>query len=168
MIAERITESHIFFWGGIFSQWCRCEFQEDGQTFTSAEQYMMYHKAKAFNDFGTMHSVMNTNDPKTQKALGRQIKGYSDEVWAPIRYQTVVQGNYLKFTQDDDLKRMLFGTANKIIVEASPYDKIWGIGLGPHDDRVLNEANWDGQNLLGKAIMEVRDRIRFENRIFLT
>jgi ribA/ribD-fused uncharacterized protein len=168
MLGERVTDTHIYFWGGIFSQWYDCKFVEDRITFTSAEQYMMYHKAKAFNDYGSMFLVMDTTSPREQKAIGRAIKGYSDEIWGPIRYATVVQGNYLKFTQNEDLKALILSTGNKHIVEASPYDKVWGIGLGPADDKVLDESKWDGQNLLGKAVMEVRDRIRFENGIFLT
>ena len=167
-LGERITDTHIYFWGGIFSQWYPCDFTEGELKFTSSEQYMMYHKAKAFEDYGSMYLIMDTQDPREQKAIGRAIKGYSDEVWSPIRYAKVLQGNYLKFSQNPELAQLLMSTGNKQIVEASAYDKIWGIGLAPQDDRVLDPAQWDGLNLLGQVVMETRDRLRFENKQFLT
>jgi ribA/ribD-fused uncharacterized protein len=154
---ERETETHIFFWGGIFSQWYSCDFVDSHDVkYTSTEQYMMAKKALAHGDYKAVQEVMDCDDPREQKAIGRKITNYSDEIWSPKRYQVVVDGNFYKFSQNPKLKELLLSTGNKIIVEASPYDKIWGIGLATYDDKVLDESKWDGENLLGKAIMKVR------------
>jgi ribA/ribD-fused uncharacterized protein len=158
---ERETDTHIFFWGGIFSQWYSCSFIDPKDVeYTSTEQYMMAKKCLAHGDYKGVTDVMECDDPREQKAIGRRISNYSDEIWNPKRYQVVVDGNFYKFTQDPRLKELLISTGNKIIVEASPYDKVWGIGLGTNDNRVLNESLWDGQNLLGKAIMDVRELLK--------
>jgi ribA/ribD-fused uncharacterized protein len=154
------TATHIYFWGSIYSQWYSCKFQENKIMFNSAEQYMMYYKALTFNDQENLKKIMATSDPQLQKKLGRLVKGYDDTIWANKRFDVVVQGNYLKFGQNKKLKEELLSTGDKVLVEASPYDKIFGIGLGPTDERILDEKNWDGLNLLGKAIMKARELIK--------
>ena len=156
----RTTDTHVFFWGGTYSQWCPCTFiDKDGIVFNCTEQYMMYKKAMVFGDEETAQEILDTESPRDQKALGRQVKGYKDKTWDKYKMDIVTAGNRLKFTQNEDMLLELMDTSNKMIVEASPVDKIWGIGLAPQDDKVLDEANWDGQNLLGKCIMTVRDEL---------
>lgn len=157
--------NYIFFWGGIFSQWFKSNFEIDNIQYSSAEQYMMAEKARAFNDKESLDKILSTKNSRKQKELGRKIKNYDDEVWSKIRYEVVVKGNYAKFTQNENLKNQLLDTGNKIIVEASPYDTIWGIGLSEFDESRFNEDLWRGKNLLGKAIMQVREMIAVSEKL---
>lgn len=156
----RITKTHYYFWNTIYSQWYIPKhkdylFEENGKGFITAEHYMMYHKAFTFNDIEIANKILNTVRPGDVKRLGRMVKNYDDKIWAQRRFDIVVQGNLLKFSQNPDLFKDLEKHKDKIFVEASPDDKIWGIGLHYEDDRVLNENLWQGQNLLGKVINKV-------------
>ena len=170
----RILDNYLFFYGSIYSQWHPAKFVDPklkgtgdviGRSleFNCAEQYMMFHKALLFNDMNSLLTIMNTTNPGRQKQLGRKVKNFSHEEWDKVKFDVVTRGNYLKFTQNPQLKEQLEHTAytNTILVEASAVDPVWGIGLDEHADRELlvNEANWRGENLLGKAIMEARDMI---------
>ena len=152
----RTTDKHIFFWEGPFSQWYKSEFEIDGLTFGTAEQWMMYCKAKLFGDMDIAEQIRSTNNPKKQKSLGRQVKGYNDEVWMETAYDVVVIGNHAKFSQDATLYTLLESTKGKLLVEASPLDTRWGIGMAENDEGVDDPAKWKGANLLGRAITEVR------------
>ena len=156
------TDNHIYFWGSVYSQWHKCKFSDEGIIFTSAEQYMMYHKAKTFNDTEIAMKILKSSDPSVQKKLGRSVRGYKEDIWNEKRLSVVAMGNYLKFSQNRDLKEEILGTGNKIFVEGSPYDRIWGVGLDCTDIRILDEKHWDGMNLLGKALMMAREKIRSE------
>ena len=129
-------------------------------TFTTAEQYMMYKKAMLFNDEETAKKILKVNDPKKVKALGREVKGFDEKKWNDQKLQIVIQGNLLKFSQDENLKKALIETKNKVIVEGSPYDKVWGVGLKWDDPKILDESKWQGENLLGIALMEVRTQLK--------
>lgn len=156
----RETLTHIFFFGSQYSQWAETPFKEGQASFNCTEQYMMYWKAAAFGDIDTLKKIMATNDPYQQKKFGRQVKDFNDERWNLIKEQVVYQGNLLKFTQNPELRHILtVDHRDKIFVEASPTDKIWGIGLGLEDDRIFDEKNWNGENLLGKAINKVQKRL---------
>lgn len=159
--STRVTNTHLFFWNTVYSQWYTAPklITEEGKTFTSAEQYMMYKKAELFNDKEAAEEILTTDNPRTIKAIGRRVKNFDADKWTAVSYNVVVQGNFLKFTQNIDLQHILIEQAHLQLVEASPEDKIWGIGLHASDDRVLDEAQWQGQNLLGKAIMTARERI---------
>jgi ribA/ribD-fused uncharacterized protein len=158
------TSTHIYFWGSIYSQWAKTSFlDKNKQVFYTAEQYMMYQKALLFNDTQTAQEILKTKDPKVQKALGRKVKGFSEELWNKNKYRIVVQGNLYKFEQNDKLKKELLATGSKTLVEGSPYDKIWGVGLKYDDPKILNSDNWQGENLLGKALMKVRDILNSSN-----
>jgi ribA/ribD-fused uncharacterized protein len=156
-----LTQERIYFWGGIFSQWYISTFRDPSYVFhfSSAEQAMMYAKASTFNDTDAMHAILKERDPREQKAIGRTIKGYDDKIWNEVRFDAVVRNNYFKFSQNPELKNYLILTDGFELVEASPYDKIWGVGLAENDPKVYDRDNWDGENLLGKAIMEARDQI---------
>lgn len=117
---------------------------------------MMYRKSLLFNDQETAKAILKAKDPKEQKALGRQVKGFKEDLWDLKKFEIVVQGNLYKFSQNEALKKELLATGERIIVEGSPYDSIWGVGLKWDDPKILDEKNWRGQNLLGKALMEVR------------
>lgn len=164
------TKTHIYFWGGIYSQWYNSQFEfkrEDGQVAKvgRAEAYMMYQKAILFNAPNIAKKILETNDPKKQKALGQDRKEirFNQEVWDKNKFDIVVKGNLLKFSQNEKLKKQLLDTGDKVLVEGSPYDKIWGVGLKWDDPKILDEKNWKGENLLGKALMKVRDILRTQN-----
>lgn len=144
---------------GFLSQWYKSKFTENGIEFNTAEQYMMYKKAELFNDDIVKQKILSTSNPKIIKALGREVKNFDEKIWNEHKYNIVLQGNILKFSQNGILKTLLIGTGNKILVEASPYDKIWGIGIDPHNADRFDPNLWKGQNLLGFAIMEAREKI---------
>lgn len=156
----RITKTHYYFWNTIYSQWYMSKnkdylFEENGVKFITAEHYMMYNKALTFSDNEIANKILETLHPRDVKALGRLVKNYDDKLWSKVRFDIVTQGNILKFSQNQDLMDDLIKYQDLIFVEASPVDVIWGIGLHYEDDRVLDEKQWKGQNLLGKAINKV-------------
>ena len=160
------TDKYVFFFGHkensllthYFSQWYKCNFtNSNGTEFSSAEQYMMYKKALLFGDKEIAQKIINSDDPAEVKALGRKVKNYSESKWNEYKYKIVVRGNKLKFSQNKKLLKRLLETGNKLLVEASPYDKIWGIGLTAIDACKIPQNKWPGQNLLGLALGEVRD-----------
>lgn len=157
----KVTDKYVLFWDGPFSNWDPSPFvmtMPHGEVFFNCgEQYMMYAKAMFFGDYKTAESIMRTSRPDEQKQLGREVKGYDDAEWALNRFDIVVKGLHRKFSQNEKHFDQLIATQGKIIVEASPYDRIWGIGLGVDDPRALDESKWEGLNLLGKACMRVRD-----------
>jgi len=126
----------------------------------TAEHYMMWVKADIFGDYEISDKILKSKCPRQAKTLGRAVKKYDEKRWNEIRYRVVVAGNLRKFSAHPKLKEFLLSTGDKVLVEASPYDKIWGIGLGITDQRNQNPDNWTGENLLGFALMEVRDMIK--------
>jgi len=153
-----------FFWHGPFSQWHKSEFCEtqwdrSELTFFCAEQFMMAKKAKLFHDYETFQKIMDSTSPKQVKDLGREVKNFSQVIWDRYKFSIVYQGNLLKFMQNDDLMKLLIDTEDTILVEASPYDKVWGIGLAEDNPDALDMNKWRGQNLLGKALTGVRDQL---------
>jgi ribA/ribD-fused uncharacterized protein len=143
-----------------FSQFSKCKFTIDGIEYNCAEQWMMASKARTFsgND-DILAEILQNNDPAKIKGLGRKVKNYDELIWAVVRYEVVVKGNYAKFFQNDNLKKILLETKDAILVEASPYDRIWGVGISKENPDIYNPAKWRGQNLLGKALMEVRKQL---------
>ncbi len=158
---SRTTDSHIYFWNGIYSQWhtTHNQFTENGIQYPNAEKYMMMEKAKVFGATDIYDKMKEVDSPRTIKALGREIKNFSDKVWDEHKMEVVARASFLKFSQNPDLLRQLIADKDKTLVEASPVDKVWGIGLHYDDDKVLNESDWNGQNLLGKCIMIARNKI---------
>lgn len=163
-------EDVVLFWktSSPFSQFHPCRFvvtftneSDDNKdidfTFTSAEQYMMYMKAVTFKDFDIADKILNETVPKKIKALGRKVKNFKNKKWNSVKFDIVKEGNIYKFSQNKDLKKALRDTGDKILVEASPYDRIWGIGMGRSNPDVYDPSKWKGQNLLGKALMDVRE-----------
>lgn len=150
---------YTFFWHGPFSQWHPSIFCVDGIRYYCAEQYMMAQKAVIFNDYQTLSKIMSTRNPKEQKALGRKVTGFDSDIWEHICQDIVYRGNLAKFSQNDSLRVELLKTVGTALVEASPYDKVWGIGLGPEDPLRLDPSNWKGTNYLGLCLMRVREAL---------
>ena len=150
-------ENHILFWNGHFSNWYPAPFVLDGMKFNCAEQYMMYMKAKTFGDQSSMTLIMNAANPAHQKRLGKAVANFNPVKWDEVKEDIVYDACLAKYSQDKDLGDELVKTGGKILVEASPYDTIWGIGMGELDPDATDETKWKGQNLLGKALMRVRD-----------
>ncbi len=134
-------------------------FIENHITYQTAEHYMMAKKALLFNDQRIFEKILTKESPKDVKDLGRQIQNFDAEIWDAHKFDIVKQGNLLKFSQNEALKSFLLQTKGKILVEASPVDAIWGIGLAEDNANALIPKNWKGLNLLGFALMEVRDEI---------
>lgn len=157
-----MAEAFTFFWKGPFSQWHDSTFVVGGVTFTHAEQYMMYAKALLFGDREAAARILASNSPREQKAIGRNARGFDDAVWVMFREGIVYSGNCVKFRQHPDLRAQLFATRGTTLVEASPVDRIWGIGLAEDDPRAKNRMQWLGLNLLGEALTQVREALLWE------
>lgn len=157
----------LFFWGhrpertgevgqGCLSQWWPAAFVLDGRTFATAEHYMMWRKAMLFADSDTAEEILRTSHPRRAKELGRAVRGFDQDRWAACRYEIVVAGSVAKFSQHPDLRDFLLGTGERVLVEASPTDRVWGIGLAGDDPRAADPGQWRGLNLLGFALMSAR------------
>ena len=146
----------VFFWGGTFSQWCPSKFEIDGVEYNCCEQYMMAKKALVFNDFDACREIMLEKNPALQKAIGRKVRGFNVEKWESVCQKIVYDANLAKFTQNPKMFEELLSTGTREIVEASPEDKIWGIGLHETNSLAWDKETWQGRNLLGIAIMKVR------------
>src|SRR5262249_12551652 len=150
-------EKFTLFWHGPFSQWHPSVFTVSGTRFNTAEQFMMYCKAVLFDDTETAAQILAAETPKEQKALGRVVKGFDEARWLLFREGVVYTGSYAKFTQNPELCDALLATRGTTLVEASPYDKVWGIGLGEDDPRARDRSQWQGLNLLGETLTRVRE-----------
>ena len=157
----KTTETHVYFWNGIYSNWDNCHFTDPKSClkFENSEQAFMWYKADTFKDDRIRKLIEVTSNPKIVKGLGRQIENYDESIWDRDRFDKMVYVNELKFSQNPFYGKALLNTENRIIVEASPYDKIWGVGLLEDDPLILDEKNWKGLNLLGKALREVRSKM---------
>ena len=154
----KIKDGFLFFWGNAdyMSNWHKASFELHGLTFNCSEQYMMYSKAMLFGDTYHADLIMKTKSQSDQKAYGRKVSNYDDTVWNNARVEIVYEACLAKFEQNPSLKEQLIATGNLHLVEASPYDKIWGIGLDENHPDATHPARWQGMNLLGEVLMEVR------------
>jgi ribA/ribD-fused uncharacterized protein len=143
-----------------FSQWWSCRFAIDGHSYSSAEQYMMAAKARLFQDDETRQRILSTPDPGRAKALGRQVRNFVESTWEATRFDLVTVGNLAKFGQNDEMRSYLLSTREQILVEASPVDRIWGIGLAADSEFAENPLEWRGLNLLGFALIRTRAILR--------
>nr|WP_262905040.1 NADAR family protein [Hymenobacter pini] len=162
------TPKYLYFWGHtskgslgkeVFSQWYPAPFTVDGDTYATAEHYMMAEKARLFQDEATRQAILQATHPDVAKRLGRKVQGFDEARWNAARFEIVVRGNVAKFSQHPALREFLLGTGNRVLVEASPVDSIWGIGLAQDHPQAANPAEWPGLNLLGFALMEVRNTL---------
>lgn len=169
-VIDNIDNGFIFFWGhrpskdgtiikSCLSQWWPCDFKVGHLNYSSSEQYMMACKARLFRDAATEKKIMDASNPKIIKQLGREVVGFDADIWDKYKYEFVLKGNYCKFSQNPELMEYLLGTINMILVEASPYDNVWGIGMTEDDVAAQDPCSWKGENYLGFALMEVRENI---------
>jgi len=173
LIAEEKRLKYLFFWGhqpnkneaigaSCFSQWWESSFQVNGKIYPTAEHWMMIKKAELFDNHDIATQILRCESPAKVKALGRKVTGFIPEVWDAHKYEIVKQGTSHKFEQNDNLKSFLLSTNDRILVEASPVDPVWGIGLAKDHKDAEHPENWRGDNLLGFALMEVRDELQQE------
>ena len=162
---------YLFFWGhtqkqkgevdkSCFSQWYPAPFEAAGDTYPTAEHWMMAEKARLFEDEATRQRILGVRTPGEAKKLGRQVRGFDPAQWDEVKFNLVVAGNFYKFSQHPALRDYLLGTGERVLVEASSVDAIWGIGLAADHPDAAQPANWPGENLLGFALMAVRDQLR--------
>lgn len=160
----------LFFWGhqqrrngsigtACMSQWWPAPFTVDELTYRTAEHFMMVSKARLFGDESAASRILAAESPREAKALGRAVRGFDEEVWKASRYRVVVDGNTAKFAQNPELLLYLTSTTGRVLVEASPEDQIWGIGLAADNNRSRRPSQWRGLNLLGFALMDVREKL---------
>jgi len=168
---EKGEPSEFLFFGGhqpsknglisssCFSQWWAAPFEVAGQQYQTAEHWMMAEKARLFEDVELVDKILKSNTPAVAKKLGRLTRKFDANKWNKHKYDAVGTGNYQKFSQHADLKKYLTDTNKRILVEASPLDWIWGIGMPADHPNIKNPQLWKGENLLGYALMEVRDKL---------
>ncbi|KVK86641.1 NADAR family protein [Burkholderia sp. MSMB1498] len=157
---RRIGNITAFFGAAdVFSNWPPCRFTYHEVTFNCGEQFVMYAKALLFDDHATAAAILASTSPREQKRLGRSVNGFDDARWVQVRESIMFVGCREKFRQNEDFASALCATGMSVLVEASPYDRIWGVGLGELDRRIADPSAWQGLNLLGKALMHVRDAL---------
>lgn len=170
-LENKVQKDYLFFWGhtpknegvidkSCFSQWYPSGFQVKGIKYPTAEHWMMAQKALLFNDNEIFDMILIAEKPSIAKDLGKKVKGFDAKVWANSCYEIVLQGNKHKFSQSEMIKDFLLYTGDKVIVEASPSDAVWGIGLSQNSNEAKNPLQWRGTNFLGFALMEVRDILK--------
>jgi len=155
-----ITEKYFFFWKHRLSQWHIVNFTVNGVVFNCCEMYMMYHKALLMGDSEAAEEILREKNPSNHQKLGRQIKNFNQELWDMNKYCIVLGGNLARFMQSPPCRELLLATGDKILVEASPYDKVWGVALSADNPDILDETKWRGENLLGKVLTQVREVIK--------
>ena len=170
MQASGYKMKFLFFWGhqpqrdggigpGCLSQWWPSPFEVDGRRYATAEHFMMWSKAMLFGDEACAAEILAATHPSEAKSLGRKVKPFDDATWERERFGLVVAGSIAKFSQHADLKAFLLGTRDRVLVEASPRDRVWGIGLGASNPDAADPARWRGLNLLGFALMRARHHL---------
>lgn len=169
-LAQGQALKYLYFWGHTparhaplgkecFSQWYPAAFEEHGTRYPTTEYYMMAEKARLFDDEATRAAILAASHPDEAKRLGRQIAAFDEATWNAARVGIVVRGNLLKFGQHPALAAFLRQTGSRVLVEASPVDSIWGIGLPADHPRAAQPQHWPGLNLLGFALMDVREQL---------
>lgn len=174
-IKQGETLKYLFFWGhqpakagqvnaSCLSQWWESSpFTVEGITYATAEHWMMAQKALLFDDHVAYEKILIAKTPAEAKKLGRGVLNFDVELWKEKCFEVVTQGNVHKFGQNADLKEYLLNTGNRVLVEASPYDQVWGIGLAAEVSEAAHPEQWKGLNLLGFVLMGVRDILRADN-----
>ncbi|MEU6371315.1 NADAR family protein [Streptomyces sp. NPDC046931] len=162
---------YLHFWGhrprrdgqigpSCLSQWWPSPFAVDGVEYATAEHWMMASKARLFGDADAERTALRAPNPALAKKAGRLVRGFDEAIWERERFAIVVEGSVHKFAAHADLKAFLLATGDRVLVEASPVDRVWGIGLAADDEAAADPGRWRGPNLLGFALMEARERLR--------
>lgn len=154
-----MSESFTLFYKGVLAQWYPSKFEVDGVVYTHAEQYMMACKARLFEDQDALKLIMEARHPRQQQEIGRVVKNFDKKTWDVLAREIVYEGNYAKFTQNDEFKKVLLASKGTTLVEASPIDRIWGIGRDENDPLALDRKTWLGTNWLGEVLTKVREDI---------
>lgn len=168
-LTKRKKCKYLLFWGHktrdrevnktCLSQWYHSPFKHGDDCYSTAEHYMMVQKAIMFQAYDLAREILKDDDPSRAKALGRRVPNFDRSVWDEKKFYIVVAGNELKFSQNPELLSYLHSTGKRILVEASPNDQVWGIGLTEDHPDATNPTRWKGENQLGFALMKVRDQI---------
>jgi ribA/ribD-fused uncharacterized protein len=169
-VAGGVRVKYLHFWGhspqrdgapgpGCLSQWWPAPFTVDGVEYATAEHWMMAGKARLFGDADAERRAVAAGHPNAAKTVGRTVRGFDETVWEHARFELVTAGSVHKFAQHPDLRAYLLATRDRVLVEASPLDRVWGIGLAADDAGARHPASWRGLNLLGFALMEARARL---------
>ena len=173
LVVRGARPKYLFFWGhtpkvngridqSCLSNWFQAPFLKDGVHYPTTEHYMMAEKARLFGDVECLAKITVASSPAAAKRLGREVRHFDEKKWVEHRFEIVVTGNVEKFCQNDGLGNFLIQTGSKVLVEASPRDRIWGIGMGKDNPKATNPQKWNGMNLLGFALMEARARMLFK------
>lgn len=157
-----IYDKHVAFWGSPFSNFYPCNFDLDDEIWISSEQFFMACKARCFDDYDSYKQIRIATTPEQAKKLGRKVKGFDDKIWDKVKYQLMYAGVYAKFSQNEDLKNFLLSSEfeGKDFVEGSPFDGVWGVKMDYRNPDIDNPENWNGENLLGKVLNEVRNKLK--------
>lgn len=169
-LSNGMRYDYLLFWGpfpkrvgqideSVLCQWYPASFTDGEFQYKTAEHFMMSQKAKMFNDDEAFQKILNAEQPNEAKMIGREVKNFIQEEWDEKSFDIVVKGNILKFSQNPVLKKFILST-KEILVEASPYDTIWGIGLSDKEGDSLMPEKWKGENRLGFALMKAREKLR--------
>jgi ribA/ribD-fused uncharacterized protein len=168
-LEKGLEPRYLYFWShneervgkkACLSQWFDAAFQLDDVRYATAEHYMMAEKARLFGDEAALERVLAATHPSDAKKAGRDVTPFEPARWNARRFEAVVEGNLAKFGQNSALKEFLLSTGERVLVEAAPNDAVWGIGVQESDPRAAHPSHWPGENLLGFALMEVRERLR--------
>lgn len=156
-----MEQQFTYFWksDSPFSNWFISPFKIADVQFNCIEQYMMYEKAMLFDDRHTASLILDQSEPREQKSLGRQIKGFKEDIWNEFKERIVIRGLRAKFQQNKEILKHLKYTSPTTLVEASPYDTIWGAGLDEEGCKMTPPEDWLGENLLGKLLTKVRNEL---------
>ena len=171
LVAKATRTKYLFFWGhrprvpdridhSCLSNWFPAKFTVDGVEYPTTEHFMMAEKARLFGDSVICDKIVSAETPGAAKSLGRRVANFDEATWVEKRFEIAVRGNEAKFSQNEPMRDFLIASRSKVLAEASPNDQIWGIGMDSSDDRAKKPNMWNGLNLLGFALMEVRERFK--------
>ena len=160
ILSERETQTHLYFLRGVFSNFQTCTVVYKGLTFPTTEHAFMWEKARHFGDTQACMEILNAKSPADAKAIGRRVKNFKPDVWDKVSEGYMYAVNFAKYEQNPVLAQYLLSTGSKTLTETNGKDKLWGIGLYASDDRVLDESKWQGENRLGKVLMDVRQLLQ--------
>lgn len=161
-LGYKVYDKHVAFWGSPLSNFYPCEFKLDDEIWNCSEQFFMACKARCFDDMETYYHIRETKTPEAAKKLGRKVIGFEDRIWDKVKYQLMYDGVYAKFSQNEDLKAFLLSPEfeDKDFVEGSPFDGVWGVKMDYRNPDIDNPENWNGENLLGKVLNKVREKLQ--------